>query len=118
MKMACDLACAAKLLSVFVLGAIFLPQSAHADDKLYDLVRRGYQFVYDEGYTQIEECTPDKPVTIGQYIFICSGYNYAYHYGGAMLLAKEFIHEGKKLYDVHLCLEDEDECFDGQVLRR
>lgn len=93
-------------------------QAIQADEKLYDLVRRGYQVVYEDAYAEIEECEPDKPVIVGQYIFICNGYNYSYHNGEVMILGKQFVYEGKRIFDTFLCLDGKDECFDGQLIKK
>lgn len=97
--------------------AFLSPRVSLADEKLYDLVRQGYSLFHHEGYAEVEECSPDKPAKIGQYIFICDGYNYDYSYGDAMIVGKVFKSKGESLLDVYLCLEDEEDCYDGRAFR-
>ena len=74
------------------------------------LVRGGYTLLY-EGYAEVEECEPEKPIVVGNYIVRCNSYSYPYHYGNVLLFARSFNYKGRNLLIGYLCLdEDDDDC--------
>jgi hypothetical protein len=105
-------------LGMAILSVRALVSPVLADERLFDVIQNNYSVVHRAGYAEIEECTPDKLVTIGDLIFVCSGYHYVYHYGEAVIVGKSFAHGGKNFTAMLLCLPDEEECFAGQAYQR
>lgn len=106
-------------MKLVLLGSVLLLVSdvAHAETK-QDLWRDGYKIVWESAYADVEECTPDDPVTLSSnLLFICDGYEYVYHYGGVSVASRTLTYKGKSLTISFLCLEDEDECLSGQLVR-
>mgnify|MGYP006283991387 CR=1 FL=1 len=104
--------------SVFFTVLIALPVFAMAETPA-ELWKSGYKIVWESVYEDVEECTPDDPITLSsEYIFICDGYEYVYHYGSVYVAAKEFTYNGRKFFSTYLCLEDDEECLSGNMYRR
>lgn len=84
-------------------------------EELYELV--GDTFLVSSGTIEFEGCEYDKSYTVGMFVFVCQSYGYAYAYGDAKIVAREFEYQGKKHISAYLCIEGEDECHDGTVFR-
>jgi hypothetical protein len=87
--------------------AVAGPASAH--DEPGELLEQGYRAVLRFGYAEVTECTPDKPVRLGDYVFLCSGYEYPYHYGSAFIASK-----GRLDGTVYLCWSNK--CLRGRLV--
>ncbi|WP_448243732.1 hypothetical protein [Pseudoxanthomonas mexicana] len=92
------------------------PVSAETPGELW---RDGYSITWESSYEDVEECTPDNGVVLGgEFVFICDSYEYIYHYGAVFIASRTFIHNGRALTVNYLCLEDEDECLSGTLVRK
>ncbi len=97
---------------------LFLPLSAAAESP-GELWRQGYEIVWESPYEDVEECTPDNAVVLsGSYVFICDSYEYVYHYGAVYVASRTFMHNGQPITSSYLCMEDEDNCLSGDLIRR
>lgn len=101
----------ATLLALAV-GWVLFVSPVHADEP-NDLWRQGFSVIQEYGYVEVEECDPDTSIRLdGSGYFECSGYEYPYHYGGAMLVGKLITYRGRQIPLTYLCLEDS-ECLPG-----
>lgn len=94
-------------------------QSAQADS-LRELLEQGYQVEW-EGYASITTCVHDQNTyKLGSYLFVCDQYTYEYpyHYGDTVLVARALTHKGETLLLSYLCLvsgDDEGDCIPGSI---
>ena len=102
--------------SLVLLSAYAIP--AHAESEV-DLWRQGYSAVWESGAESIPDgCDYDKVIKLsGGYYFECSGYQYVYHYGEVRLMSKSFSYQGRTIESTYLCMEGEDECLEGRLIR-
>lgn len=84
-------------------------------EEMYELI--GNVFLIAEDTIDFDGCEYDKSYTIAGYVFVCSTYGYTYHYGQVKLLGREFTHDGRIHIFAYICLEGEDECYDGKVFK-
>lgn len=107
-----------KLVALFptAMLAASLPVAAETPSELW---RDGYAITWESSYENVEECTPDNGVVLGdEFIFICDGYEYVYHYGAVFIASRTITHSGRTFTANYLCLEDEDECLSGTLVRK
>ncbi|KRA70691.1 hypothetical protein ASD78_17810 [Lysobacter sp. Root667] len=84
-----------------------------------ELWRDGYSITWESSYEDVEECTPSTGVVLSdEFIFICDGYEYVYHYGAVFIASRSFTYNGRTLTTNYLCIEDEDECLSGTLVRK
>lgn len=84
-----------------------------------ELWRDGYKITWESTYENVEECTPDNGVVLSdELIFICDSYEYVYHYGAVSIASKSYTYKGRVITSNYLCMEDEDECLSGTVVRK
>lgn len=103
------------LLAILAFAA---PLAVHAETP-QELWKSGYKIIWESPYEDIEECTPDKGIVLSNgNIFICDGYEYVYHYGGVFLVARSLTIGERSVTSIYLCLEDEDQCLSGTLVRR
>lgn len=96
----------------------FLPHLAAAESP-GELWKQGYKIILESAYESVEECTPEHPVALSlRYVFICDGYEYVYHYGEVFVASRTFTHNGKTFNASYLCLDEEDDCLSGELIRR
>jgi hypothetical protein len=97
-------------------ACVILPSPCSAGEPLASLVQDGYLMIYRSPYAVVETCTPDHPVTVDSYIFVCTGYEYTYRYGAVFLMGRS---QGQGGSDVFLCTGDGDQgCFEGTLYKR
>lgn len=102
-------------LAVFSLVCAF-PAAAETPSDLWE---QGYNVTWKSSYESVEECTPEDAVVLSdEIIFICDGYEYVYHYGKVLIASKTFTYQGRSFTSSYLCMEDEDECLEGKVIRK
>jgi len=104
----------ALLCSVFLVGVTIPLVQA---EEMYDLLGRSLTVAY-EGYAEVEECEYDKPIAVGGYIFVCSGFGYPYHYGSVKVLSEVVAFKGRKFVVAYLCMEGKEECLSGFLYSR
>jgi hypothetical protein len=108
-----------RFVGAYIASAICLwPLNAWPDETAADLWQAGYQIVRKFAYAEVEECSPDKPVALDEFIFICSGYEYPYSYGKAFLVGMQGAVSGQTFTSYYLCLEDGEKCIQGQLYRK
>ena len=103
-----------------VLSVCTFSTSANAEGSISDLLRSGYELVW-EGYAAIETCVHDDDVhRLGQFVFVCDRftYEYPYHYGNVFLLAKLVVAGDQHSIRSFICLDDEDLCIEGSLYRQ
>lgn len=102
----------------FVICALVAASGAAAAETPAELWRDAYTITWESGYETVEECTPDSGVVLSNgLIFICDSYEYVYHYGGAFIASKDLSYQGRSVSLNYLCLEDEEECLSGRLVR-
>lgn len=107
-----------KLSKALCAALLTLPLAASAESP-GELWRQGYEIVWESSYEDVEECTPDDAIVLSDgYIFICDSYEYVYHYGAVYVAARKLNFNGRTLTSSYLCMEDEDECLSGELIRR
>lgn len=107
-----------KPVAILTAGLIAASASAFAETAS-DLWRDGHRITWESAYESVEECTPDNGVVLSnEFIFICDSYENVYHYGAVLVASKTFTYNGRTLTTHYLCLEDEDECLSGALVRR
>jgi len=75
----------------------------------------GYSELWS-GYAAITTCRSGQDAyQLGRYVFVCSGYDYPYHYGDVVLLATLHNVNGRSLIFGRLCLVGAETCLDGEV---
>ena len=100
----------------FIALAISAPALAETPQELW---RDGYTITWQSSYEDVEECTPDNGVVLSnERIFICDSYEYVYHYGAVFIASKSFKYQGRAFITSYLCLDGEDECLSGTVVRK
>lgn len=93
-----------------------LPVAAETASELWE---QGYRITWKSSYESIEECTPDNAVVLSdEIVFICDSYEYVYHYGEVFIASKTFTYQGRSFTSSYLCMEGEDECLEGKVIRQ
>lgn len=104
--------------AAFVASLLFctLPVKAETPS---DLWQQGYRITWKSPYETVEECTPENAVVLsGEIIFICDSYEYVYHYGEVFIASKTLTYQGRSFTSSYLCMEGEDECLSGTVVRK
>ena len=106
-------------LNSLVMAVLLTASAAVLAETPQELWRNGYTITWESSYEDVEECTPENGVVLsGEYIFICDGYEYVYHYGAVFIASKSFTYQGRTITTHYLCLEDEEECLSGTLVRR
>lgn len=98
------------LVSAATALAIGAASPAFADD-MFSVVERGYSLFRRIGYLSYEGCEFNRAYDLGEYIFICEGYDYSYSYGRALVLTVSGEAGGRAF----LCT-DEGECVAGHLV--
>jgi hypothetical protein len=108
-----------KLVNSVVAAAMLALSFAALAETPGDLWRDGYRIIWESAYEDVEECTPDNGVVLsGEFIFICDSYEYVYHYGAVSIASKSFTYNGHAFTTNYLCMEEEDECLSGTLVRK
>lgn len=96
------------LVALGIVAAADFPPPARAQNA-------GYKEIWS-GYAAITTCRDGQDAyQFGPYVFVCSGYDYPYHYGDVALLAAAYSADGLTLVFGRLCLSGTDVCLNGQV---
>jgi hypothetical protein len=75
----------------------------------------GYRELWS-GYAAITTCRKGQDAyTLGPYVFVCSGYDYPYHYGEVVLSGAAYTVGGRTLVSGRLCLVGSGTCLDGEM---
>ncbi len=103
--------------AIAVAAALTAPAVALAQSEV-ELWRDGFKSVWESGYETIDGCEYDKLIKLSDsYFFECSGYNYLYHYGAVRVMSKSVRYAGASVELSYLCMEGEDECLEGRLVR-
>lgn len=105
------------VIALVAIAATAAPTVATAQSEV-ELWRDGFKPAWESGYETIDGCEYEKLIKLSDgYFFECSEYNYVYHYGAVRVMSKPVRYAGSIVEVSYLCMEGEDECLEGRLVR-